>query len=111
MPRNAPTFEDVRIVALALPGVEESTIHGQPSLKLRGRLFACPAIHRSAEPDTLALRMPHTERARLLAEEPDRCYVTEHYEKHPMVLVRLPRISVRWLRQLLKRAWQIAAEA
>lgn len=50
-------FDVVRELALALPEVEASTIHGAPSLKVRGKLLACPALHRSAEPDTLAVRL------------------------------------------------------
>jgi hypothetical protein len=42
---------------MALPDVEESTIHGAPSLKVRGKLLTCPAIHQSAEPNTLTDRL------------------------------------------------------
>lgn len=57
MAKNAIDFEVVRRMALALPDVEESTIHGAPSLKVRGKLLTCPALHRSAEPNTLAVRI------------------------------------------------------
>ena len=50
-------FDEVRKIAVALPDVEESAIHGAPSLKVRGKLLTCPAIHRSAEPNTLAVRI------------------------------------------------------
>jgi hypothetical protein len=46
MRNKALGFEDVRKIAVALPDVEESTIHGAPSLKVRGKLLTCPAIHR-----------------------------------------------------------------
>src|SRR2546423_735420 len=48
MAKKTMDFDVVREIALALPDVEESTIHGAPSLKLRGKLLTCPAIHRSA---------------------------------------------------------------
>ena len=85
-------FDEVRKIAVALPEVEESAIHGAPSLKVRGKLLTCPAIHRSAEPNTLAVRIGFAQRAELMATEPDVYYVTDHYVDYPTVLVRLSRI-------------------
>ena len=44
----------------------------------------------------------------LLAAEPSVYYVTEHYERYPMVLVRLSSINREALRDLLELAWQAA---
>jgi hypothetical protein len=90
---------------MELGDVEESTIHGAPSLKVRGKLLACPAIHKSAEPNSLAVRIGFEERARLLGAEPETFYLTNHYVKHPAVLVRLTQISRDSLRELLGMAW------
>ena len=98
-------FDVVRKIALALPGVEESTIHGAPSLKARGRLLACPALHRSAEPNTLAVRIDLDRRDELIAKEPGIYYVTDHYVNYPTVLVRLSRIDRNALSDLLVTAW------
>ena len=49
------TFDTVRTIGLALPNVEESTAYGVPALKVGGKLMACPAINKSAEPNTLAV--------------------------------------------------------
>ena len=97
-------FEVVREIALALPDAEESTIHGAPSLKVRGKLLACPAIHRSAEPNTLAVRIGFDQRAELIAAQSDVYYVTDHYVNYPTVLVRLSRIHRDSLRDLLGMA-------
>ena len=105
MAKMVMNFDVVREIALALPDVEESTIHGAPSLKARGKLLACPAIHRSAEPDTIAVRIDRAERAKLVENEPDIYYVTDHYENYPTVLVRLPRINRAALKKLLEIAW------
>ena len=43
--------------------------------------------------------------ARLLQAEPAVYYVTAHYLKHPVVLVRLGEITRSKLRELLKGAW------
>lgn len=97
-------FGDVRKLARALPDVEHSTIHGAPSLKVRGKLLACPAIHQSAEPNTLAVRIACEQRAELIAAEPAIYYVTDHYMNYPTVLVRLSLIHRDALRDLLRAA-------
>jgi hypothetical protein len=101
---KALDFDEVRKIAMALPDVEESTIRGAPSLKVRGRLLTCPAIHRSAEPNTLAVRIGFAQRAELMAAEPAVYYVTDHYVNYPTVLVRLSRINRDSLRDLLAAA-------
>jgi hypothetical protein len=98
-------FDVVRQIAMALPDVEESTIHGAPSLKVRGRLLTCPALHRSAEPGSLAVRIGFDQRAELLAAEPCVYYVTDHYVNYPTVLVRLSQVHRDSLRDLLGMAW------
>ncbi len=104
MPRRTIDFDTVRKIGLALPGVEYSTIHGVPALKVQGKLLACIPVNRSAEPDSLAVRVGFDERADLLAEQPDVYYVTEHYAPYNMVLVRLSRVSPDVLRDLLGMA-------
>ena len=108
MPKKKIDFDVVREIALALPDVEEGTIHGAPSLRVRGRLLACPALHPSAEPNSLAVRIDIDQREALIAAEPGVYYVTEHYLNHPMVLVRLPLIDRNALRDLLEKAWRFA---
>src|SRR6266436_5491388 len=97
-------FDTVRKIGLALPGVEESTTYGSPALKVHGKLLACIAVHRSAEPGSLAVRVDFEDRAELLAADPDVYYVTDHYVGYDAVLVRLSRISPDVLRDLLSMA-------
>jgi hypothetical protein len=101
-----PNFDTVREIGLRLPGVEESTIHGAFSLKARGKLLACMPLNKSAEPDSLAVRIDLDNRADLLAVAPDVYYVTDHYLNYPMVLVRLSRIHPDALEDLLGMAWR-----
>jgi hypothetical protein len=79
MPRKAIGFDTVRGIGFAFPEVEESRMYGAPALKVHGRLLACIPSHRSAEPDSLAVRADFDDRAELLAEAPDAYYVTDHY--------------------------------
>ena len=71
MPRRKIAFDTVRELGLALPGVEEGTTYGSPALKVGGKMFACLAIHRSAEPNTVAIRVDFGRRAELIAADPD----------------------------------------
>jgi hypothetical protein len=103
------TFDMVRKIASSLPGVEESTSYGTPSLKIAGTLMACMAIHKSAEPNSLVLSIDMDQRDALLAEAPDTYYVTDHYVNYPVVLVRLSRISAEALRDLVHAGWRFVS--
>jgi len=109
MPSKTIDFDVVREIALALPGVEENTLHGRRSLKVSGRLLTCPALHKSAEPNSLAVRIGFPERQALLDAQPDVYYVTDHYINYPAVLVRLSRIRQDSLRDLLGMAWRFVS--
>jgi hypothetical protein len=98
------TFDTVRQIALALPGVEETVSYGVPTLKVQGKLLACVPAHRSAEPGSLVLRVDLDDRAALLAEAPDVYYITDHYAGYTSVLVRLSRVTPDELRDLLAMA-------
>ena len=104
MPRTTITFDTVRNIGLGLPGVEEGTAYGAPALKVRGKLLACVPSHRSAEPDSLAVRVDLADRAEMLAADPDVYYVTEHYAGYNAVPVRLSRVNANVLRDLLGMA-------
>ena len=97
-------LDTVRKIGLALPSVEESTAWGAPALKINGKLMACVPTHRSAEPDSLMVRVSFDDRAELLAAAPDVYYVTDHYLGYTAVLVRLSLITADVLRDLLGTA-------
>jgi hypothetical protein len=96
----------VREIGLALPDVEDSTMYGKLALKVRGKLLACLAIHKSAEPESLVVRIDFEQRAGLLAEAPETYYLTDHYRNYPAVLVRLSRVPIDQLRDLLGASWR-----
>jgi len=109
MSREKIDFDVVREIARKLPDVQESTLHDAPSLKVSGRLLTCPALHRSAEPNSLVVRINIDQRTKLLAANPKVYYLTDHYVNHPTVLVRLGEIDRRSLKDLLKMAWRFAS--
>jgi len=94
-------------ILMSLPDVHEVTTHGHRSFKLRGKLLACPAIHKSAEPNSLVVKIPADERDQLLADEPHIYYVTDHYARNAVVLVRLSEIDRKSLRALLESACRL----
>jgi len=106
MPKSKIDFDTVRNIGLALPGVEESTAYGCPALKVHGQLLACIPPHRSAEPDSLVVRVDLDDRAELLIAAPDVYYVTDHYAGYTAVLVRLSRVNPGLLRDLLGMAYK-----
>lgn len=104
MPGRTLSFDTVRKIGLALPGVEESTAFGAPALKVKGKLMACIPVNRSAEAGSLMVRVDFGDRAALLAEDPDVYYVTDHYVGYDAVLVRMARVTPDVLRDLLGMA-------
>jgi hypothetical protein len=106
MRRRKIDFAAVREIGLALPGVTESTAYGFPALKVRGKLLACLPANRSAESNSLVVRVDFDDRAELLAADPDVYYVTEHYVGYSAVLVRLSRVNPDVLRDLLGMAYK-----
>jgi hypothetical protein len=104
------TFATVTAVGLTLPDVVAGTKYdGSPVLRLGGSFVAGLAMHRSAEPETLVVRAGFDERAWLLEEAPGTYYVTDYYEPHPVVLVRLSRIDRDALHDLLAGSWRLAS--
>jgi hypothetical protein len=110
MPRKSVSFDAVCELALAWPDVEQSTSYGATSFKVRGKMIACQAISKSAEPNSLVVKIPFAQRDELIAAEPDVYYVTDHYAPYPSVVVRLSRVHRDALRDLLGMAVRFANE-
>jgi hypothetical protein len=103
------TFDDVKAVGLTLPDVEvEIKYDGSPVLKAGGSFMAGIATDESAEADTLVVRCEFDDRALFLEEAPETYYVTDYYERHPVVLVRLTELNDDALRDLLSVSHKMA---
>lgn len=101
MPATPSAFKSVVSIGRRLPDVELTTSWGQPTLKVRGRMFVCMATHKSAEPNTLVVMMDFADRDALIADDPDIYYLKEHYVNYPCVLVRLSRVHQDALHDLV----------
>ena len=71
---------------------------------MRGKIFVCIASHKSAEPNTLVVKMDFAQRDALIEEDPETYYLKEHYVGYPCVLVRLSRVHLDALRELVVNA-------
>ena len=95
------TFAAVEAIGRALPDVEVTTAWGQPALKVHGKMFVCIASNKSAEPNSLVVMMAFADRDALVEDDPATYYLKKLYLNHACVLVRLPRIRLDALRDLL----------
>lgn len=103
-----PNWDDVVRIGAALPGVEESTWHRTPSLKVRGRGFV--RLRTEAE-GLLVVRCSLEEKEALLACGDPAFSTTAHYDGYGAVLVDLDRIGADQLAELVEEAWRITAPA
>jgi hypothetical protein len=96
------TEDDVRRICLALPGVTERLSWGRPAW------FARTLMARMWEEDVLTVKSD--EREALASAEPDTYYWTSHHDRSPrLVLVRLGRVDLEELDELLQDSHRIAS--
>lgn len=69
-------------------------------------MIACMTSHKSAEPNTLVVRVDFLERDLRIANEPDVYYVKPHYVNYPCVLTRLSQVSDAALGDLLESGYK-----
>jgi len=99
------TYETVRRIALALPGVEDSVSYGTPSLKVEGKFLA----RLREDGESLAIKADFPVREALMQEDPEMFYITDHYLNYPALLVRLAKVDLEKLRRLIEHAWRFVA--
>jgi hypothetical protein len=100
------TFDELRAMVLAWPGVEDGSSYGTPALKVKGRLLA----RLLEDGDSLVVKgVEIDERAWLVESEPEVYYFTEHYRGWPIVLARLSKADPMALGALLLREWKALA--
>jgi hypothetical protein len=99
------TFEQVRLLALALPKADEGTSYGTPAFKVAGKLFA--RLHQDGE--SLVVKIDPGERTMRMKADPKTFYITDHYLNYPWILVRLASVDPEDLRDMLEEAWHLSA--
>lgn len=96
------TWDAVKKLALALPKVEEGASYGTPALKAKKKLL----VRLKEEGDVIVLKMPFEQREAMMAEAPDKFFITDHYRDYEYVLVRLKNVTEPEMRDLLKAAYK-----
>ena len=102
---NTAKWEEVRKIALSLPGAEEGLCYGTPGFRVGGKLFA--RFHQDQE--SLVLYVEYSAREVLIGVKPDVFYLTDHYRCYPWMLVRISKVRLKELRELIVAAWRLRA--
>jgi hypothetical protein len=97
-------FEAVRKFVLTLANVEEVRSYGTPGFKVGGELFA----RLKEDGETLVVRMGFDARDEMIAAAPDIYFVTDHYLNYKWILVRLAKIELDAMKDLLQGACRMA---
>jgi len=110
------TWEDVRRIALALPEASERISRELRQWRVQDKLFVWERPLRQKEIDALGdaapdgpilgARVEHlVAKEALLADDPEVFFTTPHFDGYPAILVRLERIAVEELEELIAEAW------
>ncbi len=110
------TWDDVRKLAMALPGTTEHPLHGSLSWRVRDKLFLWERPLRSSDLSALGSDAPDGEilgarvehegaKQALLQSNPEIYFTIPHFEGYAAVLVRLEAISYKDLDYLAVDAW------
>lgn len=114
------TWDDVRTIVGALPETTEAGSRGLPQWRVRDKGFAWERPLRPADlaalgdaapdGDILGARVPDViAKEALVADDPDVYFTTPHFDGYAVVLVRLERIPLDELEELLVEAWVTGA--
>jgi hypothetical protein len=105
--------DDVRRIALDLPGVEEIESDGF-DFRVRGQGFVwsyperVPGQRRRIRTDVAVVYVgDEGEKQALLLGEPDTFFTTTGYDGWPLVMLRLEHVDVERLAELVTDAWRM----
>ncbi|CAM2891278.1 MmcQ/YjbR family DNA-binding protein [Streptomyces albus] len=105
-PRPGP--DDVRRLALALPGTKEVIAWAMPTFRVAGKMF----LTMPDDESSFAVRCPRHEREELIAAEPHKFWVPPHEASSNWVRARLAALEdMTELRDIVVDSWQQAAPA
>jgi hypothetical protein len=110
------TWDDVRRIALELPETSERLSRGLRQWQVKDKGFVWERPLRRADLDALGdeapdgpilgARVEHLcAKEALLADDPTLYFTTPHFDGYPAILVRLDRIGLDDLRELIVEAW------
>jgi hypothetical protein len=114
------TWDDVARLALALPGTSERVSRDNRQWVVKDKLFVWERPLRQTDlkalgpsaPDgpILGARVEHlVAKDAVLADDPEVFFTTPHFDGYPAVLVRLERIALDDLEEIVTEAWLVRA--
>lgn len=109
-------WEDVRRIALGLPETSERLSRGLPQWLVKDKLFVWERPLRRADLEALGANAPEgpilgarvehlVAKEALLATDAGVFFTTPHFDGYPAILVRLDRIAVEDLDEVIVEAW------
>jgi hypothetical protein len=101
------TEDDVRAIALSLPGTAEEQWYQTPGYKVAGKGFL--RLRTEAEGGLVVFVSDLGEKEALLSSGSEAFFTTQHYDGYPVVLVDLDKIDQGELRELITDSWWIKA--
>lgn len=101
------SHEDVRRIALSLPGsFEQESYGGRPSWRTKARMFTWIR----EDPEALVVWVEsEDEKWALIAAEPEKFFTTAHYDGSPVVLVQLGAVDADEATELVMESWRLRA--
>jgi hypothetical protein len=102
---SGTTWRRLCAAASKLPGVEEGTSYGTPSLHVRKKLLA----RLREDGETVAMRVEMSDRDVILEADPKAFFLTDHYRAYPWIVMRLAEVRHEAAVELLEAAWRRCA--
>jgi hypothetical protein len=114
------TWDDARALALALPRTSERIVRDRRQWRVKDKLFVWERPLRQVDLQALGSEAPdgpilgaHVEhvgaKEALLAEDADVYFTTPHFDGYAAILVKLERIDLDDLKELIIEAWLVRA--
>ena len=97
--------DELRTIALALPGAEERETWGSATFRVRDKIF----VMMSGDGLSASVKATRDEQSALLAEDPVTFTVPAYVGHHGWVGVDLRRVGGEQLRELVTEAWRMTA--
>jgi hypothetical protein len=99
------TYDQIREIALQLPGVEEGTSYRTRALRVKGKLM----VRLKEDGQSVVFLVGFDERDLLMQTKPKVFYITDHYLGYPAVLLRLAAASRKEAADIIEMSWRFVA--
>ncbi len=101
------SIADIREISLALPSASERAPYGgRPSFRTPAKMFTWVR----EDPEALVVWVDfEEEKLAMIDGEPEKFFTTDHYDGHPIVLVRLEAVDHQEATELIHESFRMRA--